>query len=241
MLTIILAESALETIPRKIWEHPTIKKHAFKKGKKPAQILLDRSYHHKAMLELENNEKRGRPDIVHFCLLEALGSPLNKEGLLKVYVHTINDYIIEVNPSVRLPRNYNRFVGLMEQLFQKGQVPPKSQKPLLKIRKETLQELFKRIKPDYTIVFTRDGQPKTVEDAISSIRKREKPALIVGCFPRGKFSNNTLKLADERVCIDRETLEAWTVVSRIIYEYERVKGVTKLRIKNEKFRLLPSI
>ena len=69
---------------------------------------------------LDCPEKRGRPDIVHFTLLEALGSPLNLEGLLKIYVHTYSGYVIDVRPEVRLPRDCNRFSGLMEQLFQEG-------------------------------------------------------------------------------------------------------------------------
>ncbi len=58
--------------------------------------ILDRSYHHAAMKDIADSEKRGRPDIAHLCLLEALGSPLNKEGLLRTYVHTYNDYVISV-------------------------------------------------------------------------------------------------------------------------------------------------
>ncbi|RLG20801.1 hypothetical protein DRN72_04605 [Methanosarcinales archaeon] len=56
--------------------------------------LLDSSYHHKAMRMLENPDKRGRPDIVHFCLLEALGSPLNVDGKLSTVVHTYDGKII---------------------------------------------------------------------------------------------------------------------------------------------------
>ena len=56
--------------------------------------------------KLNNWRKRGRPDIVHLCLLEALESPLNKNKILSVYVHTYDNKIIYINPEVRLPRNY---------------------------------------------------------------------------------------------------------------------------------------
>ena len=120
MLTFILAESALETVPQELWKHPAIENYSEKKGKSPRLIVLDRSYHHAAMEGMKDGEKRGRPDIVHFSLLEALGSPLNREGLLKVYVHTFDDHVISVDPQTRLPKNYNRFIGLMEQLFDGG-------------------------------------------------------------------------------------------------------------------------
>lgn len=230
MLTIVLAESALETIPQEIWGHPLIKRFSRRRGKHPRLIVLDRSHHHHAMKGLENSMKRGRPDIVHFSLLEALGSPLNKEGLLRVYVHTINDYVISVSPETRLPKNLNRFVGLIEDLFEHSVVPPRG-KPLLTLEAKTLSSLVSELKPTYTVIFDKPGKGKTFEEVASTLAGHERPLVIVGGFPRGEFSKTTLSLADEIVCVDPETLEAWTVVSRIIYEYERVMGLPKKRLE----------
>lgn len=47
------------------------------------------------------------------CLLTLLDSPLNKAGLLQVYIQTAKGVLIEVNPSVRIPRTFKRFAGLM--------------------------------------------------------------------------------------------------------------------------------
>ena len=47
------------------------------------------------------------------CLLTLLDSPLNKAGLLQVYILTSRGVLIEVNPSVRIPRTFKRFSGLM--------------------------------------------------------------------------------------------------------------------------------
>jgi rRNA small subunit pseudouridine methyltransferase Nep1 len=47
------------------------------------------------------------------CLLTLLDSPINKAGLLQVYIHTNRGVLIEVNPSVRIPRTFKRFSGLM--------------------------------------------------------------------------------------------------------------------------------
>ena len=52
------------------------------------------------------------------CLLTLLDSPLNKAGLLQVYIHTAKGVLIEVNPHVRIPRTFKRFSGLM------GAYPP---------------------------------------------------------------------------------------------------------------------
>jgi len=231
LLTLILAESALETVPERLWTHRSVQRYAKLRRKPPQFILLDRSYHHAAMRRLEQSEKRGRPDIVHFALLEALGSPLNKEGLLQVYVHTIGDHVIRVEPTTRLPRNYNRFVSLIEQLFEYKKIPPKStEKALLTIKRQTLSQLIREIKHSYVLAFSRIGKPCTLEEAVSKISGENEPVVIVGGFPHGHFSEATLRLANDVVFIDPEMLETWTVTSRIIYEFERTVSLPKKRL-----------
>ena len=118
----------------------------------------------------------------------------------------------------------------MEQLFQYGRVPPKSGEPLLKLEKKTLKELVAQVNPVYVLAFTRKGKMQTLEKAVSKLAEKENSAVIVGGFPHGSFSEETLKLADETACIDPETLEAWTVTARIIYEYEKIIGIPQKRI-----------
>jgi len=230
MFNLILAESALELVPSAIFGHPSVIKHAQRRDKGPDEILLDRSYHHSAMIKLKNASKRGRPDIVHFCLLEALGSPLNKAGLLRTFVHTINDYIIFINPEIRLPRNYDRFVGLIEQLYQNGKIPEKGH-TLLEIHKGSLNSLIKKIDSDYVVAFTRLGKPKTMDEVAFSIREKKSLVIIVGGFPHGHFSNSVIELANESISVDKAPLEAWTVVSRVVYEIESKIGLCKERLE----------
>ena len=229
MLTLILAEAALETLPKTLWNHSSIRNYSKKHRKLPQQLLLDRSLHHSIMRKLEDSEKRGRPDITHFVLLEALGSPLNKEGLLQFFVHTRNNYVIAVNPSVRLPRNYLRFIGLMEQLFYYKKVPPEGE-ILLELEQKTLKDLLNVLKVDHVIAFSRTGEPKTIEKAISTLPVTGNIALIIGGFPHGNFSETTLKQANEIVCVDPEMLDAWVLTSRVIYEFERKLSIPKKRI-----------
>lgn len=183
------------------------------------------------MKTLTQNEKRGRPDIVHFALLEASGSPLNRERLLSIYVHTINDDVISVNPETRLPRNCNRFISLMEQLFEFKKVPPSNESPkLLSLKKQTLTQLVKEIKPSYILGLSRIGRPRTIEQAASKLANEKRPAVFIGGFAHGHFSKVTAKLANEIVCIDGEMLETWIIVSRTIYEFERALSLPKKRL-----------
>ncbi|KAN0026242.1 hypothetical protein ACTFIV_007226 [Dictyostelium citrinum] len=60
-----------------------------------------------------------RPDILHQCLLALFDSPLNKAGLLQVFIKTTKNVLIEVHPQTRIPRTFTRFAGLMVQLLKK--------------------------------------------------------------------------------------------------------------------------
>ena len=225
MLTVVLAECALEPIPKELWKHSLIRKYVDKRGKDPRFLLLDRSYHHAAMKTLMEAEKRGRPDIVHFSLLEALGSPLSREGLLQVYVHTRNDCVISVCSDTRLPRNYSRFIGLMEQLFELKRIPPEGSPLLVLMENMNIPQLMEKIEPDYTVVFSRKGTNKTLEKTVSEFVKKKNPVVVVGGFPHGTLSEAIIKSADNVVSIDREMLEAWTVIARVVYEYEKQTGL----------------
>ena len=121
-MSLVLAESALELVPNKIQQHPAVVSHANKLRKKPSEILLDNSWHFAAMKGISNEIKRGRPDIVHFCLLEASSIPLFKENKIRIYVHTINDDVIILGKDVQLPKSYHRFAGLIEKLFKEKTV-----------------------------------------------------------------------------------------------------------------------
>ncbi|MEM2133412.1 MAG: hypothetical protein QXG44_01035 [Candidatus Jordarchaeaceae archaeon] len=219
MLTLILAESSLETIPPRTNKNDTTKT-PNKKDKKTHQIL-DISLHSKIVQKLPNREKRGRPDIIHLSLLAALGTPLNKQGHLQTFVHTIQNNVITVNPQTRLPKNYNRFIGLMQQLYKLGKVPPKGT-PLLTLEKMNLETLIKKLKPTQTIIFTEKGNPTKPKTIMNECAQQENPTIIIGGFPHGEFSTNTLKLADKKISIHPEPLDAWIVISRILYCYEEI-------------------
>jgi rRNA small subunit pseudouridine methyltransferase Nep1 len=180
------------------------------------------------MLSLRDADRRGRPDIVHLCLLNALGTPLNKEQMLCVYVHTLNDEVISVAPEVRLPRNYNRFTSLVEQLYQTHHVPTEG-KSLMEIQSETLQNLLRRLHPSRVIALSVLGEQSTTAKVMEPLVSEENPAILVGGFPRGHLSAQVTRLSDAIVSIDPEGLDAWIVVSRLLYEYEKQSGLPEKR------------
>jgi rRNA small subunit pseudouridine methyltransferase Nep1 len=224
MLHLILVEAALEIVPEAILGHPSVRRNAKRKGKKAKQTILDRSLHHSAMSRLPDSHKRGRPDIVHICLLESLGTPLNKEGNLRVWVHTYGGKAIEVSPETRLPRDRGRFDSLMEQLFSEGRIPPKDGEPLMTLTQMDLRTLIEATEAGHTVALTSHGKPSNFEDACRRLVGEGDAAVLVGAFPHGPLGEGTLALADEALSIHPSSLETWVVTSRLVYEYERQRG-----------------
>ena len=103
--------------------------------------LLNCDDHLSLHRQLGRDPADSRPDITHQMLLTLLDSPLNKAGLLTVYVHTAQGILIEVSPSVRFPRTYKRFAGLMVQLLHKMRIRAKEgSKTLLRVIKNPVSQ-----------------------------------------------------------------------------------------------------
>ena len=221
MLHLAFVETSLELVPPEIVSHPAVKRNAKRRGKRAVETVLDRSLHHYAMNKLEDSEKRGRPDIFQYCLLIAFGSPLNKADKLRVYANTLQGYSIRINPKTRPPRDHIRFNGLMEQLFFNSKVPVDSSMPLMTLKKETIAKLKQSISPSKTIALSSHGKPKDFKSVADLISSEENPLVFIGAYPNGPMKEETLGIADDVFSVHHESLEAWTVTSRLIYEYEK--------------------
>lgn len=222
MLNLVFVETSLELVPSSLIGHPAVKRNAKRRGKKQMESLLDRSLHHHAMKKLDKQEKRGRPDIIHLCLLLALGSPLNRRGQLNLWMNTLQGYTITVNPETRIPRNYNQFTSLIEQLYKTGKVPPNEENALLQLERKKLNELKQEIKPTKTIALSSHGEIISLKDLVTTLVETDNPLVLLGAYPKGPMENTTLEQVDQVFSIHDSVLEAWTVTSRLIYEYERV-------------------
>jgi rRNA small subunit pseudouridine methyltransferase Nep1 len=213
-------------VPREIARHAAVQNHARRLGLKPSEVLLDRSYHHAAMGKLQDNNKRGRPDIVHFALMEALGTPLFVKGMLRVYVHTTDDRLIAIADNLRIPKSYFRFEGLMVGLYRDGTVKTEEGAVLMAISEGTLADLLDSIKPRRVIGLSTTGVRGTAEKAVAE-NLADDCAFVVGGFPRGHFSESTTKLLNLTYSISDIGLEAHVVIARVLYECEKLleKGV----------------
>lgn len=219
--TIIFVESALERLKFAPKSRKKSKKGQQKRNKHSEKKLLDASIHRHLMHDLPEKEKRGRPDIIHNSLLLALGSRLNQEGHLRVFVHTRNDEVISLNPGVRIPRNYNRFVGLIEQLFEVKTVPPDSDQPLMSISTLTLEQLIRELEPDVVVLFTENGLPTNDKKLQNIFSDESRVVALVGGFPHGTISPKVSNLSDMKLSIYNKTLTTLVVISTVIQAAEQ--------------------
>ncbi|KAH8105431.1 nucleolar essential protein 1 [Cristinia sonorae] len=126
-----------------------------------------------------------RPDITHQCLLTLLDSPLNKAGLLQVYIHTAKGVLIEVNPHVRIPRTFKRFSGLMVQLLHKLSIRGvNGPEKLLKVIKNPITDHL----PANTVKLTLSGDAPTqrLSSYLPTLPETHNIAVFVGAMARGK-------------------------------------------------------
>ncbi|KAF9530997.1 Alpha/beta knot methyltransferase [Crepidotus variabilis] len=147
-----------------------------------------------------------RPDITHQCLLTLLDSPLNKAGLLQVYIHTARGVLIEVNPHVRIPRTFKRFSGLMVQLLHKLSIRGvNGPEKLLKVVKNPVVDHL----PPNTIKLTLSGDApiQRLSKYLPTLPTTHNIAVFVGAMARGKddFAD---AYVDEKIGISEYPLSA---------------------------------
>ena len=227
MLNLVIAETALETIPLEIFQHPSLKK-IRDSGKKPTQILLDRTFHHFAILSsnLKQDYKRARPDILHIILLNVLATPLFKNNQLKVFVHTINNQVIKIGDNLRIPKSYSRYEGLILDLFKNKKIISKDGCLLLELNDNlSFSDLLnKHIKPDVIIGLSTNGIFKNFEYVSKELFEFKNPCIVIGGFPKGHFSKDIESRLEKKYSISNLSLEAHIVISRLLYEFEKINN-----------------
>ncbi|THH04925.1 hypothetical protein EW145_g5170 [Phellinidium pouzarii] len=172
-------------------------------GGEAKYALLNCDDHQGILAKTGRDIADARPDITHQCLLTLLDSPLNKAGLLQVYIHTAKGVLIEINPHVRIPRTFKRFSGLMVQLLHKlfirGVNGPE------KLLKNPVTDHF----PVNTYKMTLSGDAPTVRlsQYLPRLPETHSLAVFVGAMARGRddFAD---AIVDEKISISDYQLSA---------------------------------
>lgn len=180
-----------------------------KRGKSEGDVkytLLNCDDHQGILAKTGRDIADARPDITHQCLLTLLDSPLNKAGLLQVYIHTARGVLIEVNPHVRIPRTFKRFSGLMVQLLHKLSIRGvNGPEKLLKVIKNPVVD---HLPPNTTkITLSGDAPTQRLSSYLPTLPTTHSIAVFVGAMARGKddFADEYI---DEKISISDYPLSA---------------------------------
>lgn len=220
MLKLLIADAELELIPGNMLDDYSIRIHAKKRKKPPQKILLDSNYMHSAIDRFYPGEsnRRGRPDIIYHLLAVVMESILNKRGGMQIWIHTRNNLIIELSPETRLPKSYNRFIGLFEDLFEKGEIKYE-EKSLLKLHNGDFKRLIELSGAENLKILSPKGKITGVSRLFDSGNK--EASFIIGGFSEGDFISDVYGIADSFSIFDDE-LTIWAVAMEVIAQYERL-------------------
>lgn len=180
--------------------------------------LLNCDDHQGLLKKMGRDISEARPDITHQCLLTLLDSPINKAGKLQVYIQTGKNVLIEVNPTVRIPRTFKRFSGLMVQLLHKLSIRSvNSEEKLLKVIKNPITDHLPTKCRKITLSF--DAPVTRVQDYIGKLDRDESICVFVGAMARGK-DNFADEYVDEKIGVSNYPLSASVACSKFCHGAE---------------------
>jgi rRNA small subunit pseudouridine methyltransferase Nep1 len=168
--------------------------------------------------------------VLHQELLALLDSPLNKAGLLKVYISTKTKVLIDVNASIRIPRTYKRFAGLMVQLLHKLKIKASTESTaLLQVIKNPVQQYL----PAGTRVYGFSSGGTLYRP--SALVQRFVPmhyeggsvptAFVIGAMSTGHVTIHDYPYIEEMLSISSYPLSGAAAITRLLGAIEEQWGV----------------
>lgn len=145
---------------------------------------------------------------------------MNKAGRLQIFIHTAKGVLIEVNPSVRIPRTFKRFAGLMVQLLHRLSIrSTNSQEKLLKVIKNPITDHLPPNCRKVTMSF--EAPVVRTKDYLESLNPNESVAIFVGAMAKGTddFADS---FKDETISISNYSLSASVACSKFCHAAEEV-------------------
>ncbi|KAI5793752.1 Alpha/beta knot methyltransferase [Peziza echinospora] len=210
-LIVVLAQACLET--HKVAAN----------GGGEKYVLLNSDDHIGVLKKMGRDISDARPDILHQCLLTLLDSPINKAGKLQVYIQSTKGVLIEVNPTVRIPRTFKRFAGLMVQLLHKLSIrSTTSPEKLLKVIKNPVTQY---LPPNCRkITLSWDAPVQNVREYIAGLGDEESICVVVGAMAKGKddFADGWV---DEKIGVSNYSLSASVACGKFCHAAEDCWGI----------------
>jgi len=185
--------------------------------------LLNSDEHAGVLRKHGRDATSARPDIAHQCLLMLLDSPLNRAGLLQVFVRTASNVLIEVNPQTRIPRSFPRFAGLMVQLLHKFSIKATdSGAKLLKVIKNPVSD---HLPAGCRKILMSYGAEKICKaaDVVPTGHHKDSPVcVVVGAIAKGSVDTD---YTEEAVRIGNYPLSAAATCAKLTDAFEQAWGI----------------
>ena len=153
-----------------------------------------------------------------------LDSPLNKAGLLQVFIRTRKNVLIEVNPHTRIPRTFPRFCGLIVQLLDE-----------LKIRSADGNEVLMRVIKNPVTDYLPAGARKVATSSHASVKvdidkfvaeltkDNAKPAVfVIGSFAKGDVE---VDYTSDRISFSEYPLSGALACAKVTCAFEKAWGI----------------
>ena len=148
---------------------------------------------------------------------------MNKAGKLQIYIHTAKGVLIEVSPTVRIPRTFKRFAGLMVQLLHRLSIrSTNSQEKLLKVVKNPITD---HLPPDCRkVTLSYDAEVVRVKDYISDLGRKQSICVFVGAMAKGNddFADS---FKDDAISISNYSLSASVACGKFCNAVEDVWNI----------------
>lgn len=196
-----------------------------------AHLETCKTHNNYSLLNIDDNKgllnKSGRdfstarPDITHQCLLMLFDSPLNRAGLLQVFIHTAQNVLIELNPATRIPRTFKRFAGLMVQLLHKYSITAAgSTVRLLKVIKNPVTDHLPVGCRKILMSYSAD---KAAVKPSTLIPEGDEPIVfVIGAIAKGAIKTD---YTEETYSISNYPLSAALTCTKICDAFEQAWGV----------------
>ena len=191
--------------------------------------ILNCDEHYKQIKSMKKNLEDYRPDIIHQSLLSLFDSPLNKVGLLQVYIHTNKNIVIKINPKTRIPRTFKRFSGLFTQLLLKNEIKVNdTNETLLKVINLKIEDVLGKKIPK--ILLSEKGRLVDIDIFCKNLngsysgKNNNDICFIIGTNPKGNIED-FIKYNDDCIALSSFELDSNVVSAKICDSFENVWNI----------------
>ncbi|EOD39211.1 hypothetical protein EMIHUDRAFT_313005 [Emiliania huxleyi CCMP1516] len=185
-------------------------------------VLLNSDDHGNFLRKHQRDPAAFRPDILHQSMLMLLDSPLNKAGLLKLFVRTEKGVLIEVSPQIRIPRTFRRFCGLMTQLLFKLSI--RASNGPHKLLKVVKNPVIDHLPPNCRLVsLSYGGRLVSLPQYVPALPQDVPIVFVAGAMAHGSVSPEYP--VDETISISEYPLSAAAALARLCTAFENHIGI----------------